>query len=106
MARELISAVITTYKRDFDLLWEAIDSVKQQTYPDVEIIIIDDNGIGTDYQINNENKLLKCGVRYYANKRNSGAQFSRNQGILYARGEFIAFLDDDDLWKKISLKNK
>lgn len=106
MPKELVSAVITTYKRKHNLLLEAINSVKQQTYPTIEIIVIDDNGIGTDYQIRNEKILSEYGVRYYANKINSGAQFSRNQGILHAKGEFIAFLDDDDLWEKHKIEEQ
>ena len=100
ITKELVSVVITTYKREHDVLREAIDSVVQQTYKNLEVIIVDDNGIGTEVQLENAEMMKEYGdkVKYCPNTQNSGVQFSRNKGILESSGEFIAFLDDDDVW--------
>lgn len=103
----MITVVITTYKRELDLLRAAIESVLAQTYQDIEIILVDDNGLGTEYQV--QNALIfgeESKVHYIANKRNQGAQYSRNIGILNSSGEYIAFLDDDDLWAPEKLEKQ
>lgn len=104
---KLVSAIITTYKRETSLLVEAIESVLAQTYSNIECIVVDDNGIGTDFQIKNEETICKYGnVLYLANVKNSGAQYSRNIGILNAKGYYIAFLDDDDLWETTKIEKQ
>lgn len=99
MTDNLVSVIITTYGRAGDLIFEAINSVRNQTYKYIEIIVVDDNGLGTEIQKNNE-KIFRSenGIRYIANKKNSGAQVSRNVGILASKGQYIACLDDDDIW--------
>ncbi len=99
MSQDLVSVVITTYGRDVKLLSQAIQSVREQTYKEIELILVDDNGEGTEIQKKNQKMFSKSGdVCYVPNKKNSGAQFSRNIGILKSSGEYVAFLDDDDLW--------
>ena len=96
---ELVSVIITTYGRSGDYLCDAIKSVINQTYSNIEIIVVDDNGLNSEYQIANKKICTQFkGIVYIANLINKGAQFSRNVGILNAKGEYIAFLDDDDLW--------
>ena len=102
MNKALVSVVITTYKRHFDDIMPSLCSAIEQTYDRIEVILVDDNGNGSEYQTEIENGLKtidECrDVVYIANDRNSGAQVSRNAGILKSRGEFVAFLDDDDIW--------
>ena len=102
MDQALVSVVITTYKRHFDDIMSSIRSVLGQNYGCIEVILVDDNGRGSEYQTEIENGLKsseECrDVVYIPNDRNSGAQVSRNAGILKSRGEFVAFLDDDDIW--------
>lgn len=102
-----ISVIITTFKREFILLNEAIESVKNQSYQPIEIIIVDDNGIGSSYQKENQrifgNDRM---IKYIPNEKNFGAQYSRNIGIKNSEGEIIAFLDDDDLWEKHKLEKQ
>ena len=99
MNEKLVSVVITTYGRAGDLILEAINSVRNQTYKNIEIIVIDDNGIGTEAQsANMELFVNEADIKYLPNKKNYGAQVSRNLGILCSKGEYIAFLDDDDIW--------
>ena len=95
----LVSVVITTYRRKAECVREAIESVLGQTYQNIEVIVVDDNGEGSSYssEIATMCELFDR-VTYIRNKTNSGAQFSRNTGILSATGEYIAFLDDDDIW--------
>lgn len=103
----LVSVVITTYGRDMKLLMQAVNSVRSQTYNNIELIIVDDNGIGTDIQKNNQATFLKeDDIKYIVNYKNSGAQYSRNHGILESDGEFIAFLDDDDIWMPTKIEKQ
>ena len=99
MTDNLVSVIITTYGRAGNLIFEAINSVRNQTYKNIEIIVVDDNGFGTEIQKSNE-KIFRSqnDIRYIANKKNSGAQVSRNVGILASKGQYIACLDDDDIW--------
>jgi glycosyltransferase involved in cell wall biosynthesis len=95
----MVSVIITTYNRR-RFLREAALSVLQQDYPDKEIIIVDDGS--TDNSIEEVKDLP---VRY-AWKENSGISSARNKGIEAAQGEYIAFLDVDDLWKKNKLSTQ
>lgn len=105
----LVSVVITTYKRDCAYLKEALESVLAQTYTSLEIIVVDDNGEQSTYS---EAVKRLCnayeGVVYLQNLENKGAQYSRNMGILTATSEYVAFLDDDDVWapRKIEAQMK
>ena len=65
-----------------------------QDYPDKEVIVVDDGS--TD---SSADELLGLPVRYIW-KENGGISSARNLGISLARGDFIAFLDVDDLWKR------
>lgn len=89
-----VSVVIPTHKRD-DLLKRAIDSVLSQTYKVFEIIIVDDSScLNTEKLVNSYNLSF---LKYFSNP-NHGASSSRNYGINKANGDFVAFLDDDDIW--------
>ncbi len=94
-----VSAIITTHNR-CDLLKRAIDSVFKQTYKDIECIVIDDNS--TDETKKYMEKKIKenSKLRYIRNENPnmSGGGFARNLGIKESKGEYIAFLDDDDEW--------
>ena len=92
---KLISVIIPTFNR-VDLLKNAINSVLTQTYSNIEIIVIDDNSNDkTESLIKNLNDNR---INYIKNKENLKAPLCRNIGINISRGEFIAFLDDDDIW--------
>ena len=96
---ELVSVIITTYKRELNVLMQAVDSVRDQTYDSIEIIIIDDNGKDSEFSKLNFDMFGNMqGIRYFVNEKNSGAQFSRNRGVLLSKGNYVAFLDDDDVW--------
>ena len=90
----LVTVIIPTFNRAESVL-EAIQSVKLQTYPHVQIIVIDDGS--TD---NTREKLTAIeGIEYYY-QRNGRQASARNLGLRYAKGEFIATLDSDDVWNE------
>lgn len=97
----LVSVVIPTYKRP-DMLGRAIDSVLNQTYDNIEIIVVDDNDENSKYRKETEEFMRKYAdvdnLVYLKHKNNSGAAAARNTGMKYSKGEFISFLDDDDEW--------
>jgi glycosyltransferase involved in cell wall biosynthesis len=88
----LVSVVIPTYNRGW-ILKEAIDSVLTQTFESFELIVVDDGS--TD-----NTRALLDGYRdlVVLEQANKGVSAARNRGIAHAQGEFIAFLDSDDLW--------
>lgn len=96
---DLVSIVIPTYKR-FDTLERAIKSVANQTYDKIEILVVDDNEPGDEYSqaVRELINGLKIGnlVLVTQPKHINGAA-ARNAGIRSARGEYISFLDDDDI---------
>jgi glycosyltransferase involved in cell wall biosynthesis len=93
----LVSAIITTHNRA-SLLPRALDSVLNQTYPYIEIIVIDDGS--TD----NTQNVIKSYVNKYPaiisilNEQSMGACYGRNMGFKRASGKFVTGLDDDDEW--------
>lgn len=96
---ELVSVYITTHNR-LDKLKRAIESVKIQTYKEIEIIICDDaSNDGTQIYLEN---LAKCDNRiiYIRSDENKGACYARNLAIKEAKGKFITGLDDDDEFTK------
>ncbi|OGX38676.1 MAG: hypothetical protein A3D87_03330 [Omnitrophica WOR_2 bacterium RIFCSPHIGHO2_02_FULL_50_17] len=89
----LVSVVITTHNRA-ELVFETVQSVLEQTYKNIEIIVIDNES--TD-DTRKKFEGLDRRVRY-VHKKNEGACKARNVGITLAQGEYIGFLDSDDLY--------
>ncbi|MGD9706810.1 MAG: glycosyltransferase family 2 protein [Candidatus Delongbacteria bacterium] len=97
MTKDLVSIVIPTHKRP-ELLKKAIESALEQTYPHTEIMVVDDNsGDNTEEVVKD---FSSGNIRYYRNESSLGGAGTRNIGIENSQGEFIAFLDDDDIWYK------
>lgn len=105
----LVSIIIPTYKRSH-MLERAIDSALNQTYKNIEIVVVDDNAPLSDSR--EKTKLVmqkynnKKNILYYEMKSNSGGAVARNKGVQISNGEYICFLDDDDeyLPRKIELQ--
>jgi glycosyltransferase involved in cell wall biosynthesis len=91
--RPLVSVVIPTYNRAASVI-EAIESVRVQSYPHVEIIVVDDGSTDETAQFMGS----RPDVTYLAQAR-SGSGAARNRGLAVARGELVASLDSDDLWE-------
>lgn len=93
--KDLVSVIIPVYNRMY-LLERAIESVLNQGYKNIEIIIVDDCSQDNPKKI--IDKYLYGRIKYIKHKKNYGANKARNTGIKKSRGEFIAFLDSDDEW--------
>jgi glycosyltransferase involved in cell wall biosynthesis len=92
----LVSAIIPTRNRP-QMLIRAVKSVFQQTYPNIELIIVDDKSeYDVEFFIQKEMGFRSC--RVLKNIRNTGASGARNTGFYESRGEYIGFLDNDDEW--------
>jgi glycosyltransferase involved in cell wall biosynthesis len=88
-----VSVVIPTYNYG-RFIRDAIDSVMLQTYPALEVIVVDDGSTDDTQEI-----LAGFGDRIVkVLQKNAGVAAARNAGMAVARGEFLAFLDSDDLW--------
>ncbi|SFG22516.1 glycosyltransferase family 2 protein [Streptococcus equinus] len=98
-----VSVIIPTYKRSAFLV-RAIESVLNQTYKNIELIIVDDNDSGSIYRKENERKLdsyVKSNkVIYLKHETNKNGASARNTGLKIAKGDYITFLDDDDFYLK------
>ncbi|MFI3283609.1 MAG: glycosyltransferase family 2 protein [Erysipelotrichaceae bacterium] len=96
---KLATIVIPTYRRP-DRITRAVNSALLQSYPDIEVIVVDDNGKDSEYASQTKKALQdfldKDLIIYIQNDQNRGGSFSRNQGLNIAQGKYITFLDDDD----------
>lgn len=108
MEEILVSVIIPTYSRN-EMLERAINSVLNQSYNNIEILVIDDNDPESEYRRKNEvimKKYINNNVKYIKNERNLGGALSRNVGILNSKGEIVSFLDDDDEYYKDRIKKQ
>lgn len=94
MNTPLVSVIIPSYNR-YDMLLNAIDSVKKQTYPNVEIIVVADVCEDKRYDLLKDDKSIVC---IQIDKRAGNPCFARNTGIQKSKGEYVSLLDDDDMW--------
>lgn len=106
----LVSVVIATYKRE-DTLRRALCSLIAQTYKNFEVILIDDNDNeewSTKVRSVVDDMSYQLKINYIVNEYNMGSAASRNRGIVEAQGQYITFLDDDDLFlpQKIEMQLK
>lgn len=96
----LVSVVIPTYNRS-SLIAETLDSVWSQTYRPIELIVVDDGSTDNTTQVIEDWRIKHSGderfsLRYTV-QEHSGAPAARNLGLIESRGEYIQFLDSDDL---------
>lgn len=98
----LVSVIVPVYNRE-NLVGKTIESILDQTYPNIEVIAINDGSTDGSLDV----------LTFYANRypekivivdqQNAGQVRARNNGMQYARGEYIAFLDSDDTWERQKL---
>ena len=94
MTEPLVSVIIPTFNRA-EWLREAIASVLTQTHERLEIIVVDDGSCDHTAAV-----VRACGAGLtYMRQDHAGVSAARNRGVAAARGEFIAFLDSDDVWQ-------
>ncbi|MDX7797778.1 glycosyltransferase family 2 protein [Aeromonas caviae] len=101
----LISVIIPSYNRATTIIG-AIDSVLNQTYRDIEVIIVDDGSTDNTVSLINSRYNGLPNVHLIINKINSGACYSRNIGVEIAKGVLIAFNDSDDHWHPNKIKEQ
>ena len=93
----LVSVIIPYFKKK-EYIKQTVDSVLKQTFQDFEIVIIYDDENLEDYEYLIENFKKNPNIKVIKNTKNLGVGISRNIGIKNSSGEFLAFLDADDLW--------
>ena len=104
--KPFVSVVIPTYNR-LEQLCAALDSVLAQSYSNFEVIIVDDGSKdGTREHMESliSSRLESDRPIRYVFQANQGSSVARNRGIAEARGEWIAFLDSDDIWYRDKLQ--
>lgn len=99
----LVSVIMPSWNTS-NFIAESIQSVIDQTYENWELIIVDD--CSTDNTDEVVAKFKDKRIRYFKNEKNSGAALSRNRALREARGEWISFLDSDDLWNSDKLEHQ
>lgn len=101
MDEPLVTVIIPTYRRAA-LVPRAIESVRRQTYRNIEILVVDDGS--PDDTADVVRNIPDPRIRYIRHATNKGLPAGRNTGIKAARGEYIAFIDDDDEWRQDKLE--
>lgn len=103
--KNLVSIIVTTHKGHKESEF-AVLSALNQTYKNIEIIVVDDNGLNSEEQLSTAKKLKKYIdkglIKYIPHSKNINGSAARNTGAQNANGEWLAFLDDDDIY----LENK
>ena len=99
----LVSIIMPSYNTAA-YIKESIQSVLNQTYTNWELIIVDD--CSTDSTDEVLETIKDSRIRYFKNDKNSGAAVSRNKALREAKGQWIAFLDSDDLWMPEKLEKQ
>lgn len=103
VSNKKVSVIIPFYDESIDVIKRSVTSVIEQSHKNLEILLINDNP--TNYKKETINKILTDNrIKYIENKNNSGVSFSRNFGISKATGDYIAFLDADDVFMKDKIK--
>ena len=98
-----VDVIIPTYKRS-NMLERAVNSVLEQTYKNIKVVVVDDNDPNTKWRKKTTEVMGKfCNdnrVKYICHEKNKNGSAARNTGLKYTSGEFVCFLDDDDFFLK------
>lgn len=96
MEKDLVSVILTSYNSNEKFIVEAIQSVFNQTYKNIEFILIDDGS--TNNTINKISQYIDFSKIKLIKQKNLGLCGARNTGIKNSNGKYVAFIDDDDIW--------
>src|SRR5690606_18959223 len=105
LKKRLVSIVTPLYNGEH-YVSETIESVLSQTYKDWELIVVDDCSKDNGCQIVESYIAKDARIKLLKNESNSGPAKTRNTAIAAARGQYIAFLDSDDLWTENKLSDQ
>ena len=100
----LVSVVIPMYNVE-NYIGETLQSILNQTYKNIEIIVVDDGSKDKSAEVVKDYQQKNACIRYIF-QENSGVSAARNRGIEEASGEYIAFLDSDDLWLESKIEKQ
>lgn len=101
----MVSIIMPAFNAE-EYIEQAIQSVLRQTYTDWELIVIDDGSSDNTATILSKLADFDSRILFFENKKNSGASYTRNRAVEMAKGEWIAFLDSDDLWEPQKLEKQ
>lgn len=102
---DLVSVILPYFKKK-NFIEDSVNSILKQTYKNLEIIIIYDDTDLEDLSIIKKIKNYDHRITYILNTTNVGAGESRNIGIRHSKGEYISFLDADDIWNKNKIETQ
>ncbi|AUC82936.1 glycosyltransferase family 2 protein [Lacinutrix sp. Bg11-31] len=103
--KALVSIITPLYNAEA-FISETIRSILNQTYTNWELLLIDDCSTDNTISIINDFIFENQNITVVKNETNQGTAISRNKGIMAAKGDYIAFLDADDLWKPQKLEKQ
>lgn len=105
-----VSIVMPTYKRDDVYLGRALRSLLDQTYHNIEIVVVDDNPVDSEARQKTQRYMASFAneprILYHRNEVNVGGALARNVGIELATGAYITFLDDDDVYRPEKIRRQ
>ena len=101
----LVSVITPVYNAE-KVLERTLKSIINQTYKHIEIILVDDCSSDNSRMIIEKYKITHPEIVYYCQSTNQGAGAARNKALELAKGQFVAFLDADDLWKEDKLEKQ
>lgn len=105
MQHNKVSVILPTYNRP-DKIWRSVDSIINQTYENIEIIIVDDASQNEYVYEIPEVSSTEYEFIIIRHSQNMGLAAARNTGIKAANGKYIAFLDDDDVWEPTKISKQ
>lgn len=103
MIKDLVSIIMPSWNTS-EYIGQSIQSIIDQTYKNWELIIVDD--CSTDCTNKIVGEFNDSRIKYFKNNENIGAALTRNKALRMAKGEWIAFLDSDDLWNPLKLEKQ
>ena len=103
----IVSVIIPIYN-SLQYIKECVDSVVSQSYKDLEIILIDDGSFDGSYEfiLNNYSLIKNIKILTHINRQNKGVVESRRLGVKNAQGEYLVFLDSDDVFEFDKIENQ
>ena len=101
----LVSIIMAAYNAE-KTIEQAINSVLSQTYPNFELLVIDDCSTDRTVRLIQQLAIKDNRIRLVQNEKNSGVSYTRKHGLEEAKGEWIAILDSDDAWSEDKLEKQ